>query len=113
MFGLTFSLAEKEQYFQVAESLKDLHKDVASETGVNAWEKVIGTLRGMLPDYDIVRASEGPGKTYFSGNFRALNDSTCLHCDWTPYDAATEDWIINQVSWLYPTVLPFATRAPL
>ncbi|KAF5252294.1 hypothetical protein FANTH_2594 [Fusarium anthophilum] len=89
---------EKEEYFKVAQSLSGLHQEVADQTGVNAWEKVIGTLRALLPEYEIVRASEGPGKTYFSGNFRALNDSTCLHCDWTPYDAATEDWIINRVT---------------
>jgi len=101
---LTYLLLEKEEYFKVAQSLSGLHQEVADQTGVNAWEKVIGTLRALLPDYEIIRASEGPGKTYFSGNFRALNDSTCLHCDWTPYDAATEDWIINQVSF-FPSYL--------
>lgn len=43
-------------------------------------------------------ASEGVGKAYFSGIFRAINDSTPIHCDWSPYDSRTEDWVINKVT---------------
>ncbi|KAI1186302.1 hypothetical protein F5B17DRAFT_431697 [Nemania serpens] len=90
---------EKEQYFQDAEQWQSLHAGLEEKTGVNAWEKVVNRLREILPDFDIVRASEGPGKTYFSGIFRALNDATHVHCDWSPYDSLTEDWIINQVTY--------------
>jgi hypothetical protein len=52
----------------------------------------------MFPEWDVEVASEDNGrKRYFSGIFRALNDATHVHCDWSPYDSLTEDWIINQV----------------
>ncbi len=50
-----------------------------------------------MPEWDVEVASEGPGKRYFAGIFRAVNQSTPIHCDWSPYDSATEDWIINRV----------------
>lgn len=55
-------------------------------------------IAALVPDWDIEIASEGRNKTYFSGIFRALNDATHVHCDWSPYDSLTEDWIINQVT---------------
>lgn len=75
-----------------------MHDELAKKTGANAWEKVISTIRELFPDYGVALASEGEGKTYFSGIFRALNDSTHVHCDWSPFDSLTEDWIINQVT---------------
>ncbi|KAI1633262.1 hypothetical protein F4809DRAFT_655278 [Biscogniauxia mediterranea] len=89
---------EKDQYFKEATRWHDLHDKLAASTGVNAWEKVISTLRGLLPDYEVIVASEGPDKKYFSGIYRALNESTHIHCDWSPYDSLTEDWILNKVT---------------
>ncbi len=42
-------------------------------------------------------ASEGPDKKYYSGVYRALNNATHVHCDYSPYDSLTEDWILNKV----------------
>jgi len=60
---------------------------------------VFNRISGCFPDWDVQVASEGPGRKYFSGIFRALNDSTHLHCDFAPYDSHTEDWIINSVEY--------------
>lgn len=66
--------------------------------GFNVWNLVVSKLRSLLPDWDVVVAEEEGGNKYFSGIYRAINDSTPVHCDWSPYDSRTEDWIINQVT---------------
>jgi hypothetical protein len=75
-----------------------MHDELAQHTGINAWAKVIDSIRAIMPDHDVEIAEEGPNKRYFSGIYRALNDSTHVHCDWSPYDSLTEDWILNQVT---------------
>ena len=77
---------------------RDLHSDLEKKTGVNAWIKVFQRISSLFPDWDIEIAAESDDRKYFSGIFRALNDATHVHCDWSPYDSLTEDWIINQVS---------------
>lgn len=52
----------------------------------------------LLPDHDVAVAREGPDQKYFSGIFRAINNSTPIHCDWAPYDSRTEDWVIKDVT---------------
>ena len=89
---------EKDEYFREVERWSTLHEDLAAQTGINTYERVIATLRALVPDMDLEVASEGPGRRYFSGIYRALNKSTHLHCDWSPYDSLTEDWIINRVT---------------
>ncbi|MCJ1250452.1 hypothetical protein MMC30_007680 [Trapelia coarctata] len=88
---------EKNQYFSDAAQWRDLHRSLALKTGVNAWLEVVKKIASLVPDWDVAIASEGPGRKYYSGVFRALNDATHVHCDWSPYDSLTEDWIINQV----------------
>ncbi|KAF2420959.1 hypothetical protein EJ08DRAFT_673099 [Tothia fuscella] len=62
----------------------------------------ICTLSLQVPDSMLGRESSTLSKMngtrkYFSGIFRALNNATHVHCDYSPYDSLTEDWIINQV----------------
>lgn len=64
---------------------------------MNIWQLVIDKVAALLPEYEVAVAEESGGR-YFSGIFRAINHSTPIHCDWSPYDSRTEDWIINQVS---------------
>jgi len=68
-----------------------------NEHGLDAWHRVFNTITTMFPEWDVQIASEGPDRKYFSGIFRALNDATHLHCDFSPYDSLTEEWIINSV----------------
>ncbi|KAL3421678.1 hypothetical protein PVAG01_05834 [Phlyctema vagabunda] len=89
---------EKEQYFETARKHENLHADLAAKIGQNIWQTVVDQLAALLPDHDVGIASEGPGKQYFSGIFRAINESTPIHCDWSPYDSRTEDWLVNQVT---------------
>jgi len=69
---------------------------MAAIAGQNVWATVVNTISSLLPDVEVMVAQEGDRK-YFSGIFRALNDSTPIHCDWSPYDSRTEDWVINRV----------------
>lgn len=66
---------------------------------MNALKEVVNRVAALVPEWDVEIASEGPDKRYFSGIFRALNHATHVHCDWSPYDSLTEDWIINQVEY--------------
>jgi hypothetical protein len=75
-----------------------LHQDLGEISGQNVWQAVVDKLASLVPGWDVVVADEGPGRRYFSGIFRAINNSTPIHCDWSPYDSRTEDWIINQVT---------------
>jgi hypothetical protein len=75
-----------------------MHKDLAKVVGEDVWAKVIKTLAALVPEWDFEVASEGEGKNYFSGIFRAINAGTPIHCDWSPYDSLTEDWILNRVT---------------
>lgn len=75
-----------------------MHDELEQKVGVNPWRKVKERITSFFPEWDVEVASEGPNRKYFSGVFRALNDATHVHCDWSPYDSLTEDWVINQVS---------------
>lgn len=88
----------KERYFLEVEKNERLHEKLAEISGQNVWQAVVDKLQSIVPDWDVVVANEGVRKRYFSGIFRAINDSTPIHCDWSPYDSRTEDWIINQVT---------------
>ncbi|KAI1869766.1 uncharacterized protein JN550_005747 [Neoarthrinium moseri] len=88
---------EQDQYFQDASQWLDFHSRLRTEHGLDAWFRVFDKITTMFPDWDVQVASERHGKTYFSGIFRALNDATHLHVDFSPYDSSTEDWIINSV----------------
>ncbi|KAF8544374.1 hypothetical protein BDD12DRAFT_816062 [Trichophaea hybrida] len=90
---------EKEQYFLEAKRWHDLHNTLASKTGINVWSQVFNRIASLFPDWDVEVATEGQtrNRRYFSGVFRALNDATHVHCDWSPWDSLTEDWVINQV----------------
>lgn len=89
---------EKQRYFSEVEKHKNLHDDLAKLVGCNVWNLVVNKLKSLLPDWDVIIAEEEAGKKYFSGIYRAINYSTPIHCDWSPYDSRTEDWIINQVT---------------
>ncbi|KAG9230478.1 hypothetical protein BJ875DRAFT_408816 [Amylocarpus encephaloides] len=88
----------KERYFIEVQKNKHLHDHITTISGQNVWQTVVDKLRSLFPEWDVVVADEGPGKEYFSGIFRSINDSTPIHCDWSPYDSRTEDWVINQVT---------------
>ncbi|GJN73655.1 hypothetical protein PLIIFM63780_007721 [Purpureocillium lilacinum] len=88
---------EQVRYFADAKKWENFHQKLAEEKGLDAWYRVINRIAALFPDWDVQIASEGPGLNYFSGIFRALNDSTHLHCDFSPYDSLTEEWIINSV----------------
>ncbi|KAJ6438948.1 restless-like transposase [Purpureocillium lavendulum] len=90
---------EQERYFKDAKKLENFHRKLAEEKGLDAWYRVVNRIAALFPDWDVQVASEGHGRNYFSGIFRALNDSTHLHCDFSPYDSLTEDWIINSVEY--------------
>lgn len=75
-----------------------MHNDLAKLVGCNVWDLVVSKLRSLLSDWDVGIAEEEGGNKYFSGIYRAINDSTPIHCDWSPYDSRTEDWIINQIT---------------
>ena len=75
-----------------------MHEDLAKVAGERVWDKVVESLASLLPEWDVSVASEGEGRDYFSGIFRAINAGTPIHCDWCPYDCLTEDWIINQIT---------------
>lgn len=38
------------------------------------------------------------GRTYHAGIYRSINEGTPAHCDWSPFDSATEDWVINRIT---------------
>lgn len=86
------------QYFLECKKHASLHEDLKQKVGLNVWESVINRITSLLPEYDVALAQEGTDKKYFSGIFRAINNSTPIHCDWAPYDSRTEDWLINQVT---------------
>lgn len=88
----------KERYFLEVEKVKHLHEEIAEISGQNVWQTIVDKLQSIFPDWDVIVADEGLGKSYFSGIFRAINESTPIHCDWSPYDSRTEDWIINQIT---------------
>lgn len=88
----------KERYFREVEKVRHLHEEIAKVSGQNVWQTIVDKLQSIFPDWDVMVADEGVGKRYFSGIFRAINESTPIHCDWSPYDSRTEDWIINQVT---------------
>lgn len=82
---------EKARYFAEVKKVASLHNELAKKTGLNLWKKVFDRVRSLLPEFDVVVASESSNETYFSGIYRAINDSTPVHCDWSPYDSRTED----------------------
>ena len=88
----------KDRYFLEAEKNKRLHDELAETSGHNVWQIVVDKIQSIISDWDVAVADEGLGKRYFSGIFRVINDSTPIHCDWSPYDSRTEDWVINQVT---------------
>lgn len=88
----------KERYFLEAEKNMHVHETIAKISGQNPWQAVIDKLQSILPDWDVGMANEGLGKSYFSGILRSIRNSTPIHCDWSPYDNRTEDWIINRVT---------------
>jgi hypothetical protein len=71
----------------------------AQRIGIDAWEKEVHHIASLVPDWDVHVATDGLGREYFSGIFRALNDATHVLCDRSPYDSLTEDWIINQIAY--------------
>jgi hypothetical protein len=89
---------EKQRYFDETAKVRSLHDDLAKSVGEDVWARVIATLAELVPEWDVSVASEGPGKHYFSGIFRCINNGTPIHCDWCPFDCNTEDWIINRIT---------------
>ncbi|KAK9420888.1 putative Prolyl 4-hydroxylase alpha subunit Fe(2+) 2OG dioxygenase domain-containing protein [Seiridium unicorne] len=89
---------EKERYFRECEKVRTLHDGLADIAGENVWEKMSNIVAELVPEYDVCVANEGPGKTYFSGIVRKINSGVPVHCDWAPYDCATEDWILSKIT---------------
>ncbi|QIW97726.1 hypothetical protein AMS68_003244 [Peltaster fructicola] len=87
----------KEQYFDLARESWAIHQSVEEVCGNNIWQEVQAMISAALYDHNVRVASDGEDRGYFSGIIRSINDSTPIHCDWSPYDSRTEDWIVNQV----------------
>lgn len=85
------------RYFREAEGLRNMHAKIALETGHDPWADILSLLRGLFPDCDVRMAQEIDGRQYHAGIYRSINQSTPIHCDWSPFDSKTEDWIINQI----------------
>ncbi|KAI9926037.1 hypothetical protein MW887_004496 [Aspergillus wentii] len=88
----------KDRYFEQAAANAPLHDQLTEKVGDNPWARIMAHIASLVPEWDVVRASEGPGRTYFSGIYRVINKSTPIHCDWSPFDSATEDWIVNRIT---------------
>ena len=90
--------AEKQRYFSECDKVRSLHGNIAKAVGENIWAKVFNAVRELVPEWDVCVASEGPNKTYFSGIIRKINAGVPIHCDWSPYDSLTEDWILSKIT---------------
>lgn len=88
----------QDRYFEQVEKLQGMHDRVAKVTGDNPSNRILTMLAELLPEWDFTIAHEQNGRRYHSGIYRTINNSTPIHCDWSPYDSATEDWIINKIS---------------
>ncbi|KAK3321891.1 hypothetical protein B0H66DRAFT_552865 [Apodospora peruviana] len=90
----------KDEYFKAAETYKTLHSSVHAATGDDAWSRVVQVLRELLPEYPVIAARESApdGRAYHAGIYRSINEGTPVHCDWSPFDSATENWVINRVT---------------
>ena len=75
-----------------------MHTELEKTLGRNLWQEIYDLIRTAVPEWDVVVASEGPSKRYFSGIFRCINESTPIHCDWSPYDSRTEDWLVKNIA---------------
>lgn len=75
-----------------------MHEGLAEIAGEDVWAKVSRMIAELVPEFDVGVASEGTGKTYFSGIVRKINSGVPIHCDWAPYDCATEDWILSNIT---------------
>ena len=90
--------AEKQRYFSECDKVRSLHDNIAKAVGENIWAKVFNAVGELVPEWDVCVASEGPNKTYFSGIIRKINAGVPIHCDWSPYDSLTEDWILSKIT---------------
>jgi hypothetical protein len=87
-----------------------LHDSLAAKTGANVFERVFSHIARLAPkDWEVCPASDedsdhngksngndqGGNREYFAGVFRGINYGLPIHCDWTPNDTQTEDWIIR------------------
>jgi hypothetical protein len=88
----------KEQYFAEVRKHQNLHAELAEQVGQNLWQSIVTLLQSELPEWDVGVASEGKSQDYFSGIFRCINESTPIHCDWSPYDSRTEDWMVKHIT---------------
>lgn len=89
---------EKQRYFDECEKYRSMHDGLADIAGENVWKRFSETIQALVPEYEVCVANEGPGKEYFSGIVRKINSGVPVHCDWAPYDCATEDWILRNVT---------------
>ncbi|KAM7190124.1 hypothetical protein V8F20_009854 [Naviculisporaceae sp. PSN 640] len=90
----------KDRYFEAVKAHKSLHSDIHAATGDDAWSRVVSLIRNLLPEYPVIVAREPApdGRTYHAGIYRSINEGTPVHCDWSPFDSATEDWVINRIT---------------
>jgi len=94
-----YTITEKDRYFAAVEEVKDTHKNLAAQTGVDLLQKVIDHIASFMPaDWEVALAQEPDGRQYYSGTFRGINRGLPIHCDWAPYDTMTEDWAIANVT---------------
>ncbi|KAJ5999609.1 hypothetical protein N7481_000018 [Penicillium waksmanii] len=88
----------QDRYFTQVAQLTDLHARIAKKTGDNPWERILTMLQELAPEHEVRVAHEPDGRRYHAGIYRSINNSTPIHCDWSPYDSLTEDWVINRVT---------------
>ncbi|KAI8912149.1 hypothetical protein DFJ77DRAFT_467085 [Powellomyces hirtus] len=88
----------KESYFRAAGEAWKLHANFENRFGVNLINSMIERIAALFPEWDVAVATEGPGKTYFTGIYRVIQKSTLIHCDWSPYDSRDAGWLISSVT---------------
>ncbi|KAI6351675.1 hypothetical protein MCOR31_011959 [Pyricularia oryzae] len=108
----------KDRYFAASQTHRNLHKQVAKAAGVSPqeapWPRIVALIQSMFPDHVVATAREPnpDGREYHAGIYRAIDSGTPVHCDWSPYDSATEDWVINKITHQAVFNLYLAPMAP-
>jgi len=94
----------KDKYFEEVARHASVHTDLEALFGDNPLSRLLAQIAALVPEWDVGIATEtsedtpGGSRKYYAGIYRAINESTPIHCDWSPFDSATEDWILNRIT---------------
>ncbi|KAJ3001091.1 hypothetical protein HKX48_003060 [Thoreauomyces humboldtii] len=84
-------------YHEAARDAWSIHDELRSKCGTNLMERAMRSIAALFPDWNVGAASEGHGREYYAGIYRVINESTPVHCDWSPYDSG-KDWLIGRIT---------------